>query len=60
MKFRHVVNYNGTYYQAGEEVPIEENAIDNSDNGEDTATFPFVDDTAVSSPKKRSRRRREE
>ena len=25
-KFDHVVNYNGTYYKAGEEVPIEEKA----------------------------------
>lgn len=24
MKFDHIVNYNGTYYDAGEEVPIEE------------------------------------
>lgn len=24
MKFNHMVNYNGTYYEAGEDVPIKE------------------------------------
>lgn len=30
MKFDHVVNYNGTYYNAGEDVPMEKAAADNA------------------------------
>ena len=33
-KFDHVVNYNGTYYKAGEEVPIEEEAMPKPEVGE--------------------------
>lgn len=41
MKFDHIVNYNGVYYAAGEEVPIDETPVTvvpnaESDKGEDT------------------------
>ena len=32
MKFNHMINYNGTYYKAGEEVPIEEEVRDTADD----------------------------
>ena len=52
MKFRHVVNYNGTYYAAGEEVPIPET--------EETSE-PVKEEIAVETvaPKRRGRKPKE-
>lgn len=58
MKFSHVVNYNGVYYHAGEEVPVPEK--------QETLTFtePVKVEKEVApepiAPKQRGGRRRKE
>lgn len=57
-KFDHVVNYNGVYYKAGEEVPIDEVKVDMPE--------PIVEAEQIEEPKeetetpKRRRRSRKE
>lgn len=55
MKFDHIVNYNGTYYRAGEEVPIEETKTDTA------PVMPEVEsEPKAEAPKRRGRRSRKE
>lgn len=55
MKFDHIVNYNGTYYRAGEEVPIEETKTDTA------PVMPEVEsEPKTEAPKRRGRRSRKE
>lgn len=50
MKFNHVVNYNGTYYEAGAEVPVEgEKPVEVEETSEEIAVETVA-------PKRRGRR----
>jgi hypothetical protein len=55
MKFDHVVNYNGTYYAAGEEVPIEPKQEEFI--GASEPVIEEVATEAADAPKKRGGRR---
>ena len=55
MKFDHMVNYNGTYYRAGEEVPIEETKIDTAPLMSEVESEPKAEP-----PKRRGRRSKKE
>lgn len=57
MKFDHVVKYNGKYYRAGEEVPIEMEQTTSS--AVEQAEVAEVQET-VSAPRRRGRRPRGE
>lgn len=56
-KFDHVVNHNGIYYKAGEEVPIMEEAMP-TPVVEETKEIKQVEEE-VESPRKRRRSRKE-
>ena len=45
MKFNHIVNYNGVYYAAGEEVPIDDNSATKEETVEsvgETSTHQYT------------------
>lgn len=54
MKFDHVVKYNGKYYRAGEEVPIEMEQTTSS--AVEQAEAAEVQETTTSLPRRRGRR----
>ena len=55
MKFDHIVNYNGVYYAAGEEVPIDETPVTVVPNAE-----LDKNEEIPQSPKRRGRQPRKE
>lgn len=64
MKFDHIVNHNGTYYKAGEDVPAEfdkesfEEGMSNPEMGENDLPFSDTDIELEEEPARRGRPRK--